>query len=99
MRRDASTKRFSLPTGPVLLWILLLSVAFFLPTGVLADTKRGDEPRCQEECLREHTEKMGLLSEEYAKSRNKPGYQDQVEIELRNYSRCLTNCRGLLPIK
>jgi hypothetical protein len=99
MTRAASTKRFSLPAGPVLLWILLLFVALFLPTRVLADAKRGDEPRCQEECLREHTAKMGLLSEEYAKSKNKPGYQDQVESELRNYSRCLTNCRELLPVK
>jgi hypothetical protein len=99
MTRAASTKRFSFPAGPVLLWVLLLSAAFFLPTAALADTKRGDEPLCQEECLKEHTEKMSLLSEEYAKSRNKMGYQDQVERELRNYSRCLTNCRQLLPVK
>ena len=99
MTRAASMKHFSLRTGRVLLWVLLLSVAFLSPTRVLADTKRGDEPRCQEECLREHTEKMGLLSEEYAKSKNKPGYQEQVESELRNYSRCLTNCRELLPVK
>jgi hypothetical protein len=79
--------------------VLLLSVLFFLPTRILADTKRGDEPRCQQECLREHTEKMGLLSEEYAKTKDKRGYQDQVESELSHYSRCLTNCRELLPIK
>ena len=99
MTRDVSAKRFPLPTGLALLWVLLLSVAFFLPSRVLADTKRGDDPRCQEECLKEHVGKMRLLSEEYTKIRNKIGYQDQVEIELHNYSRCLTNCRDLLPIK
>ena len=99
MMRDVSTKRFPPPTGPVLLWVLLLSVAFFLPIRVLADAKRGDEPRCQEECLKEHADKMKLLSEEYTKIRNRMGYQDQVEIELQNYSHCLTNCRELLPIK
>jgi hypothetical protein len=99
MTRDVSVKRFPLPAAPVLLWVLLLSVAIFLPARVLADAKRGDEPRCQEECLKEHVDKMKLLSKEYTKIRNKIGYQDQVEIELHNYSRCLTNCRDLLPIK
>jgi hypothetical protein len=100
MTRDVSTKRFPLPAAPLLLWVLLLSVAVFLPARVLAaDAKRGHEPRCQEECLKEHADKMKLLSEEYTKIRNRMGYQDQVEIELQSYSHCLTNCRELLPIK
>jgi hypothetical protein len=99
MTRVAWTKRFPLQTGALLLWVLLLSVAFVLPTRAVADTKRGDEPRCQEECTKAHVDKMKLLSEECTKTGNKMGYQDQVETELHNYSRCLTNCRELLPIK
>jgi hypothetical protein len=62
-------------------------------------TKRGDAPHCQEECLTRHSERMGQLSEEYLKARNKMGYQDGIEEEVLNYSRCLTDCREVLPIK
>ena len=99
MTRYASTKRFPLPTGVALLWVLLLSAPFVSTASVLADAKRGEEPQCQEACLRHHSEKMGLLSREYMQTSDKREYQDQVEKELRNYSLCLTNCREVLPIK
>ncbi len=64
-----------------------------------AKTKRGDAPHCQEECLARHSQRMGQLSEEYLKTKNKMGYQDGIEEEFLNYSRCLTDCREVLPIK
>jgi hypothetical protein len=42
---------------------------------------------------------MGRLSEEYLKTKNKMGYQDKIEDEFLNYSRCVTDCREVLPIK
>jgi hypothetical protein len=61
--------------------------------------KRGDEPQCQKECLKEHSEKMERLNKEFLKKREKLTYQDRVEEELQSYARCLTNCREVLPVK
>jgi hypothetical protein len=60
---------------------------------------RGDAPRCQEECLGNHIRKMGQISKEYSKGRDKTKYQSGVEEEVTNYSGCLTECRDVLPIK
>ncbi len=81
-------------------WVgIILPTAVFLPCDLIAQTRRGEEPQCQEECLNQHTEKMSLLSDAYSRTRNKKEYQDQVEHELQNYSRCLANCRELIPVK
>jgi hypothetical protein len=78
----------------------LVSCFFFLSRSPIpAATKRGDAPHCQEECTAHHGERMRQLSEEYLKTGNKMGYQDSIEEETLNYSRCLTNCRDVLPIK
>jgi hypothetical protein len=61
--------------------------------------KRGDEPQCQKECLKEHSEKMATLEKGLSKTGNKFVYQDQVEQEENRYARCLTNCREVVPIK
>lgn len=64
-----------------------------------AKAKRGEQPRCQEECLATHSARMKLLSEEYAKIGDKMKYQDAVEDEASRYFRCLTNCRELMQVK
>lgn len=61
--------------------------------------KRGDEPQCQNACLKEHSEKMSELEKSLSKTGNKLAYQNQVEEEENRYARCLTNCRELVPIK
>jgi hypothetical protein len=61
--------------------------------------KRGDAPRCQNECLKEHSEKMAILEKDLSKTGNRFAYQDQVEQEENRYARCLTNCREVVPIK
>jgi hypothetical protein len=83
--------------------IIPLTVAlcsfYFVFSAAPAKTKRGDTPHCQEECLTHHREMMGQLSQEYLKTGNKMKYQDGVEEEVVNYSRCLTECREVLPVK
>jgi hypothetical protein len=61
--------------------------------------KRGDPPRCQNECLKEHSKKMAVLAKDLSKTGNRFAYQDQVEEEENRYARCLTNCREVIPIK
>jgi uncharacterized protein YpmS len=99
MMRSIWKKRFLLLTGLAFLWIVAVSEVFFSPADVLAEANRGDEPQCQEGCLTHHSERMGILAQEYMKTRDKSKYQDQVEKELQTYSRCLTNCREVLPVK
>jgi hypothetical protein len=82
--------------------ILLAFVLCFLcgsPLITLAKAMRGDAPHCQEECLARHSERMRQLSEQYLKTGNKMEYQDRVGEEVLQYSRCLTDCREVLPIK
>jgi hypothetical protein len=61
--------------------------------------KRGDEPRCQNECLNEHSEKMVMSEKGLSKTGDKLAYQEQVGREEIRYARCLTNCREVVPIK
>jgi hypothetical protein len=61
--------------------------------------KRGDEPQCQKECLKEHSEKMATLNKTLSITGNKLVYQDQVEQAEQLYARCLTNCREIIPVK
>jgi hypothetical protein len=61
--------------------------------------KWGDEPRCQNECLKEHSEKMAMHDKSLSETANKFAYQDQVEQEGSRYANCLTNCREVIPIK
>ncbi len=82
--------------------ILLVSAFFFLtlsPSAARGKVKRGDAPQCQQQCLARHSEKMAKLSEEYAGTLNKTKYQDEVELEIGEYSRCLTECRDVIPVK
>lgn len=82
-----------------LLCDLFLCIVLVSSVFALSDEKRGNDPQCQNECLRYHSEKMSFLSQEYLRTQNKANYQDQVERELLNYSRCLSNCRERVPIK
>jgi hypothetical protein len=61
--------------------------------------KRGDEPQCQLECLKGHSEKMAILEKDLSKTGNRLAYQDHVGQEENRYARCLTNCREVLPVK
>ena len=85
--------------GIIILLAFVLCSFYCLPSAAPAKTKRGDAPHCQEECLTHHTDRMRQLSEEYLNTGNKMKYQDGVEEEVLNYSRCLTECRELLPVK
>ena len=85
--------------GMIILLSFVLCFFYCSLSTTIAKTKRGDAPHCQEECLARHSERMGRLSEEYLKTKNKMGYQDHVEEEVLNYSRCLTDCREVLPVK
>jgi hypothetical protein len=84
-----------------LVFFILLSLfpILVMVSSTIAKTKRGEEPRCQEECLATHSASMKLLSEEYLKTDNKMKYQDGVENEASRYFQCLTNCREVLPVK
>ncbi len=64
-----------------------------------AEGKRGEAPQCDQECLAHHSEKMNQLSQEYLKTKDKMSYQDKVQEEVSRYTRCLTNCREVLPVK
>lgn len=85
--------------GIVVLLSFVLCFFYYSVSTAITKTKRGDAPHCQEECLARHSERMGHLSEEFMKTKNKVGYQDKIEEEVLNYSRCLTDCREVLPIK
>jgi hypothetical protein len=85
--------------GIVVLFVLTLSFSFVSASHATGKGKRGDTPYCQEECLRRHSEKMGQLSQAYAKTQGWMTYQDGVEEELLHYSTCLTDCRRVLPVK
>ncbi len=61
--------------------------------------RRGDEPQCQKECLKEHSEKMATLDKVFSKTGDRFTYQDHVEQEEHRYGRCLTNCREVIPVK
>jgi len=89
-----------LPSKELVFFVLLslLSVHVMVPLAT-AQTKRGEEPRCQEECLASHSASMKLLSEDYAKTGSKAKYQNAVEGEASRYVACLTNCRELMPVK
>jgi hypothetical protein len=78
---------------------LSLFLIFMMHSPAIAKARRGEEPQCQEECLATHAAKMKLLSGEYVKRGDKMKYQDAVEDEASRYSRCLTNCRELMPVK
>jgi hypothetical protein len=94
--------RMNLPRiikGIIILLALVLCFLYVSPTFAPGKAKRGDAPHCQEECLGRHSERMRHLSEEYAKTANRTKYQDGVEEEVPDYSRCLTECREVLPVK
>lgn len=83
----------------IVLLAFALCILCFSLSSTPAMTKRGDVPQCQQECLALHSQRMKQLSDEYMKTGDKMGYQDRVDEEVLSYSRCLTNCRELHPIK
>jgi hypothetical protein len=82
---------------------ILLTLGFSLivstPAGTAAPAERGQAPQCQEQCVANHVKAMQKLSAELVKTRKILAYQDLVEVEVSNYSECITNCRLIYPIK
>jgi hypothetical protein len=61
--------------------------------------KRGDFPRCQEECFCRHRQHMEKLFEHGKHTQNGIQFQEQVDQEVAEYSACLNDCRELMPVK
>ena len=76
-----------------------ICVSFFTPSSNANETKRGDIPACQQECLNKHIRRMELALSEYDKNSNRIEYQDLVETEANNYMACLNNCHIPMPVK
>jgi hypothetical protein len=76
-----------------------LSLALFASAIISDATERGQEPRCQEQCLANHTKAMRRLSDELARTGKLFIYQDSVEQEVSTYCTCTTNCRKIIPVK
>jgi hypothetical protein len=92
------TKKLCLRKLVVFVLLSLFSI-LVMALSVIAKAQRGEEPRCQEECLATHSARMKLLSEECLKTGDKIQYQDAVRDEASRYVECLTNCRELIPVK
>ena len=78
--------------------MLALCVAIAL-TGSRAETRRGDAPRCQEECFTHYAAQMKKLVEQFKRTGNKPEYEDMIDQALSAHQECLTNCREPMPVK
>ena len=87
-------------SGKLVFLVLLSSFSILVMVSTtIATAKRGEEPRCQEDCLTTHSAGMKLLSQEFLNTGDKMKYQEAVEDEASRYFRCLTNCRELMPVK
>jgi hypothetical protein len=85
--------------GTLVLIVALICIGSSLPPVAYAKAKRGDDPKCQEECLEEHVRCMKELSNELLSTGHKMVYQDRVGEAASRYLYCLTNCREVLPVK
>ncbi len=61
--------------------------------------RRGDYPRCQDECLLRLKRTMSALSEEYEKTGNRLLYESKVEQARAGYDDCIDACRERFPVK
>ncbi len=61
--------------------------------------KRGDYPRCQDECLVRLRKTMNELSGEYERTGNRLLYENKVERARGGYDDCIDACRERFPVK
>ncbi len=61
--------------------------------------RRGDYPRCQEECLARLKKTMGDVSGEYEKTGDRLLYENRVEQARYAYDDCIDTCRVRYPVK
>ena len=78
--------------------LLCLLIVFVTATGHAAP-KRGDTPHCQETCLAEHQRQLEKLTRELDDKLNKLEFQNCVEDAVKEYTRCIENCRAVYPVK
>jgi hypothetical protein len=84
----------------LLLTIGLLSLfATLVISTVNGAAKRGDAPRCQEECLADHQRQLEKLIKDLEEKRNKFEFQDYLEDAVKSYGHCVENCREPQPVK
>ncbi len=84
--------------------LLLIVLALVLCAGVASSAtpdrpKRGDYPRCQDECLTRLKETMNQLSGEYEKTGKRLLYEKGVEQARYTYDDCIDTCRERYPVK
>lgn len=85
--------------GAILLYVLVLIAGFSVPAHTAERPKRGDYPRCQEECLVRLKKTMAELSAEYEKLGNRLLYENKVEQARGSYDNCIDACRQRYPVK
>lgn len=66
---------------------------------VFGAARRGDAPRCQEECLAEHTRQIQKLIKDLGEKKNRFEFQDAVDDAVRKYEHCVENCKEPQPVK
>ncbi len=85
--------------------LLGIVVALALCTGLAgvvpaADKpKRGDYPRCQDECVVQLKTNMRISSDDYQKTGNRLLYEQRVEQARGAYDTCIDMCRERYPVK
>jgi len=80
----------------------LASIPLFigaLPAVALETSMRGNYPACQNRCLSEHTKKVQIISERYARENNLEDFHDSIEIAVAQYAECIQGCKMVLPVK
>ena len=81
----------------------LASISFFIVAAVPAvaseTSMRGNYPACQNRCLSEHTKKVQIISERYARENNLEDFHDSIEIAVAQYAECIQGCKMVLPVK
>jgi hypothetical protein len=78
--------------------LLCLLTVLATATGHAAP-KRGDTPHCQETCLADHQRQMEKLTRDLDGKLNRLEFQNCVEDAVKEYTRCIENCREPHPVK
>jgi hypothetical protein len=79
--------------------VAVLFAALSLSAHAAEVPRRGDYPRCQEECLDRLKKTMNELSGEYERTENRLLYEKRVEQARGTYDDCIDACRERYPVK
>ncbi|HEX3001485.1 MAG TPA: hypothetical protein VHN82_03810 [Methanoregula sp.] len=96
---DEGEKKAPGKAFPVIALSLVLIAGLAGPLRGDEKPKRGDYPRCQEECLSQLRSRMAALSEEYKRTENKLLYEQEVERARYHYDDCIDRCRIRYSVK